>query len=63
MTNRTAPIRHCRICGCTEHDCRQCIELTGAPCHWVGPDRCSACVDIKAKAHKTKTISGDRRRA
>lgn len=34
----------CRSCGCTDHDCRQCIEETGHPCHWVAEDLCSACV-------------------
>jgi hypothetical protein len=35
----------CRACGCTEADCRQCIEKTGVPCFWVDPERtkCSAC--------------------
>ncbi len=22
-------IRRCRVCGCTEHDCSNCIERTG----------------------------------
>jgi chromosome partitioning protein len=35
--------RKCRICGCTDGDCRQCIEKTGKPCHWVAEDLCSAC--------------------
>ncbi len=35
--------RRCRICGCTDDDCRQCIEKTGEPCYWVEPDLCSAC--------------------
>ncbi len=35
--------RHCRVCGCTDTDCRQCIAKTGKPCHWVEPDLCSAC--------------------
>lgn len=35
----------CRVCKCTDDDCRQCIERTGEPCHWVEPDLCSACVD------------------
>jgi PRTRC genetic system protein E len=39
--------RHCRVCGCTEEDCRQCIEKTGQPCHWVEADLCSACVEVK----------------
>lgn len=33
----------CRVCGCTDSDCRQCIEKTGVPCHWVEQDLCSAC--------------------
>ena len=36
-------IRKCRICGCTDDNCRQCIERTGEPCHWVDEDLCSAC--------------------
>lgn len=34
----------CRVCGCTDDDCRQCVEATGSPCWWVEPDLCSACV-------------------
>lgn len=37
------PERKCRICGCTDADCRQCIQKTGTPCHWVEEDLCSAC--------------------
>jgi len=37
--------RACRVCGCTDHDCSQCVEKTGEPCHWVEEDLCSACVD------------------
>jgi ParB/RepB/Spo0J family partition protein len=35
--------RQCRECGCTDDDCRQCIDRTGEPCTWVEPDLCSAC--------------------
>lgn len=35
--------RKCRICGCTEDDCTQCIIKTGQPCWWVEKDLCSAC--------------------
>lgn len=35
--------RHCRVCGCTDSDCSQCIEKTGQPCHWIEEDLCSAC--------------------
>jgi PRTRC genetic system protein E len=44
ITEHTAEkIRSCRICGCTDNDCRQCIEKTGKPCHWIAEDLCSAC--------------------
>ncbi len=36
-------VRSCRKCGCTDLDCRGCIERTGVPCHWVEKDLCSAC--------------------
>jgi len=36
--------RSCRVCGCTDNDCRKCIKKTGSPCHWVETDLCSACV-------------------
>lgn len=35
--------RRCRVCGCTDDDCSQCIAKTGKPCRWVAPDLCSAC--------------------
>lgn len=35
--------RRCRVCGCTDDDCRQCVEKTGEPCRWVEADLCSAC--------------------
>jgi len=36
----------CKICRCTESNCRQCIERTGKPCRWVNAEKtlCSACV-------------------
>lgn len=49
-------VRTCRVCGCTEEDCRQCIEKTGSPCHWVGADLCSACapeLQVSASASDT----------
>jgi len=52
--------RKCRVCGCTDDDCRQCIEKTGKPCSWVEEDLCSACkttvvsfVSIKGGTGKT----------
>lgn len=37
------PQRQCRLCGCIDTDCRQCIRKTGEPCYWVAKDLCSAC--------------------
>ncbi len=36
----------CRVCGCTDLNCSQCIEKTGKPCYWVEEDLCSACKEI-----------------
>jgi hypothetical protein len=36
-------VRACRVCGCTELDCNQCIARTGEACHWIARDLCSAC--------------------
>ena len=49
----SAAKRTCRICGCTDDDCRQCIEKTGSPCYWVELDLCSAC---KPKVRKVGFI-------
>ncbi len=37
--------RTCRVCGCTDDDCSDCIERVGQPCFWVEPDLCSACIN------------------
>lgn len=37
------PIQICTKCGCTDNDCRHCMEKTGKPCHWVEENLCSAC--------------------
>lgn len=40
----------CVVCGCTEEDCRECIEETGTPCSWAymiestGQLICTRCV-------------------
>jgi len=44
---RNTNVRRCRECGCSDDDCRQCIERTGRPCHWVDADLCSACVAME----------------
>lgn len=33
----------CRMCGCIDSDCSECVERTGLPCYWVKDDLCSAC--------------------
>lgn len=43
--------RTCRVCGCTQDDCSQCVEAPGEPCHWVEDDLCSRCA-AEAKAPK-----------
>jgi hypothetical protein len=35
----------CRICGCTDDNCRACVEKTGAPCFWIEDNLCSACLN------------------
>jgi len=39
----------CRVCGCTERDCRLCAERQGYECCWMDFDRqdlCSACAPL-----------------
>lgn len=40
--------RVCRVCGCTNDNCIQCVRKTGRPCHWVEDDLCSACAPAEA---------------
>lgn len=35
--------RRCRVCGCTNKNCKQCIKKLGNACYWVEADLCSAC--------------------
>ena len=44
--------RKCRVCGCTDTDCSQCIAAQGHPCWWVEDDLCSRCADDKAYIKK-----------
>ncbi len=36
-------MRKCKVCGCTDDDCRQCIEAQGFSCHWLTDDLCCRC--------------------
>ncbi len=47
-TCEPAPVKRCRVCGCTDDDCSQCIAKTGHACMWVGLDLCSACQTFPA---------------
>lgn len=40
-------VRTCRVCGCTDTDCSQCIEKDGHPCWWIEDDLCSSCESEK----------------
>lgn len=42
---RAAPrrVRACRVCGCTDDNCEQCVAKIGERCHWIEEDLCSAC--------------------
>lgn len=37
--------KKCRICGCTDDDCAECIESLGHPCAWSPTDEslCTRC--------------------
>jgi len=52
-----AGVTVCRVCGCSETDCEQCIEKTGDACHWVEPDLCSACDTPNPKHKRAKPIA------
>jgi hypothetical protein len=48
-------VRRCRVCGCTDDDCSQCVEATGDSCWWVQDpegkgDLCSRCADELERA-------------
>lgn len=44
LADEATSIAQCRVCGCTDDDCTECVERTGQPCWWVEPDLCSGCV-------------------
>ena len=48
----------CRVCGCTDNDCRKCIEETGERCYWVEEDLCSVCAN-KENARAVHKIFDD----
>lgn len=42
-----AAVRRCRVCSCTDDDCRECVAASGRPCYWMpfDPDLCSRCAE------------------
>jgi hypothetical protein len=42
---RAIVVQTCRLCGCTDADCSECIAATGEPCHWVEDNLCSRCAE------------------
>ncbi len=49
----------CRVCGCTNDDCSECIEITGEPCTWADEDHtlCSRCAPAASKKTSKKKAS------
>ncbi|WP_170565605.1 hypothetical protein [Ruegeria atlantica] len=54
--------RTCRECGCTDDNCRICIERTGESCFWVGDDLCSACASRSGEAALSVAANNDKSR-
>lgn len=50
------PVQKCRVCGCTQDNCEQCIKKTGQPCSWVEEDLCSACAPAKVEEPEIKVV-------
>jgi hypothetical protein len=53
MAETQQTVIKCRSCGCTDLDCKGCIERTGQPCYWVEPDLCSACLPASRRVKFT----------
>lgn len=59
MKTKHKNVRACRVCGCTEKDCRGCIERTGRPCSWIEADLCSACAPVPVYHAAVRTFDGE----
>ncbi|HEY1813034.1 MAG TPA: hypothetical protein VGG74_11875 [Kofleriaceae bacterium] len=53
----------CRICGCVDGDCMNCIRRTGIACAWVESDLCSACVLVAEQIGELPVATIERWRA
>jgi hypothetical protein len=52
-TCEAAAVRTCRVCGCNDDDCSQCIAKIDMPCIWVSADLCSACRGFPGITHSS----------
>lgn len=57
MASGFLPGPSCSSCGCTEEDCSRCIRVTGEPCRWILPDRCSACGPMALTSVGTRVLA------
>jgi hypothetical protein len=48
----------CRVCGCTNDDCRQCIAASGQPCAWAAPYLCTRCYVEQKEGALGKEVPG-----
>lgn len=47
----------CRVCGCTDENCADCIAITGEPCHWIRPGFCSACLPMELTRNGVRELA------
>jgi len=50
-------VQACRVCGCTDDNCIQCVQKTSKPCFWVENDLCSACMKRLPKKEEYKSMN------
>lgn len=53
---KAVEVRKCRLCSCTDTDCRQCIFLDGRRCFWTEPDLCSSCAAASGEGLVRKEV-------
>lgn len=41
----------CKVCGCTDDNCDQCVDASGEACYWVESDLCSRCLHDQGKKY------------
>jgi hypothetical protein len=50
----------CRVCGCTDKDCTECVAATGEPCWWIDSSHtlCSRCAEHLEPADVDDVFAG-----